>query len=172
MLLYREVAAAAAVGVDVEAARAHPLVGALVGEAPGPNTDARLPLFPVPTTSAGGRLRSYSRLELDEYLGRLTRRNLFDAIPRSWSAPEARRRADLLLEWLVGEGALRVVLLGARVGAAFGVRGPWRSTKIAELELLAIPHPSGRCRIYNEGIARRRAGAAIRWAAGYRSTKR
>lgn len=67
-------------------------VGLLVGEQPGPTSNPKLPLWPFPPRSAGGRLHAMS-----------------------------------------------------------GVT--------------AIPHPSGRCREYDDATARHRAGEALCWAA-------
>jgi hypothetical protein len=143
----------------------NPAVGAIIGEAPG-GTDGRhrLPMFPLPPTSAGGRLMAMSELPPGVYLGRLARRNLFDRLPLRWSAKEARTRADALLEWIVGVGARRVVLCGTRVAAAFGVRMSG-ALDIGGLPFRAIPHPSGRNRLYNDVGARALARDAIRWAA-------
>ena len=50
--------------------------GLLIGEAPGPNTNAKLPLYPLPNNSAAGRLLKYADIEPVEYIGRLLRMNL------------------------------------------------------------------------------------------------
>ncbi len=164
-------AAAILMKVDL-AAIAGPPVGAIVGEAPGPNTRAALPMFPLPERSAGGRLLEYSGMDAADYLGRVARRNLFDEL-KSWSVPEARRQVFEVWWWLNGKPRVRrVVLLGNRVAAAFGVERMWSATTFSRrnLTVVAIPHPSGKCRVYNDEAARKRAGAVVRWAAGIRRT--
>lgn len=147
-----------------------PPVAAIIGEMPGMNTSPKLPLFPLPTTSAGGRLLGFSGMTTEDYLGRFWRRNLFTYF-ELWSVPQARERAlDAILE--IDQRALpRVILLGTRVGAAFGLPDLWSHGRWATgTELAVIPHPSGLNRVYNEMSAIRRARATIRWAAGLRRT--
>lgn len=143
-----------------------PAIGAIIGEAPGPNTSPKLPIFPFPASSAGGRLMSYSRMRPAEYLGKLYRKNLFTTFLPGWCAPAARELASYIERDLADMKIRRVLLLGTRVGAAFEVGGLWSSlTTTSGITFLVIPHPSGRCRVYNDEAARKRAGAAIRWAA-------
>lgn len=164
--------AATKLGVDLSAI-AGPPVGAIVGEAPGPNTSPDLPMFPLPSRSAGGRLLGYARISPADYLGRLARRNLFPELA-DWSVPAARGRSFELLWWLrnMRPRIRRVLLLGGRVAAAFGVEEFWRPRRLhRDLTLVAIPHPSGRNRLYNDPEICRRAGAEVRWAAGMRRTR-
>lgn len=126
----------------------------LVGEAPGPNTRADCPLFPIPGTSAGGRLCRMSGLRRADYV-RLMRLNLLPTYPgKKWPREEA---ADAARN-VCGGGLLlgrNTLLVGARVKDAFSevisvlrmaepcepLRGGWN----ARGGLVAwIPHPSGR----------------------------
>lgn len=144
-----------------------PPIAAIIGEAPGPNTSPKLPVFPLPRSSAGGRLLSYSRMAAGRYLGVFWRRNVYTHL-QPWSVPEARERASFIVDDLNKNGIRRVVLLGGKVGAAFGLPEIWSHGFASQLELAVIPHPSGRCRIYNDDSAQRRAGAILRWAARLR----
>lgn len=146
-----------------------PAVGAIIGEAPGPNTSPKLPVFPFPASSAGGRLLTYSGMKPADYLSRFWRKNLFTLYLKGWCAPAARELASYIEREIGERGISRALLLGGRVGAAFGVGGLWSSMKTSGgITYLVVPHPSGRCRVYNDESARRRARAAIRWAAGLR----
>lgn len=149
-----------------------PPIAAIIGEAPGPNTSPKLPLFPLPRSSAGGRLIAYSRIAPARYLGAFLRRNLFRELPRAWDRGDARINAETLLAELRQRGIMRVVLLGTKVGAAFDLPELWShgATSLPTIELVTIPHPSGRCRVYNDVAAQRRAGATMRWAACLRKT--
>lgn len=152
--------------------------GLLVGEAPGPNTDALLPLFPVPN-SAGGRLLKYAGVPAAHFLGKLVRMNLCDG---TWSARRAvagRARAIAFLldrtNFYKGE-PLRVLLLGARVARAWSCYGPFghvemlhtTSTRTTPIQVAWIPHPSGRNLLYNSRRNQLRARRAVLWAIGER----
>ena len=100
---------------------------------------------------------------IGDYLRNTDRRNLFDEWPGkdgkgdAWDAKEAKRRASVLKDRLVGR---RVLFVGRRAAAAFGLRDlPWltwksvsRGTKVA-----AIPHPSGIVLWWNDRENRRAA---------------
>ena len=148
-----------------------PPIAAIVGEAPGPNTSPKLPLFPLPPRSAGARLMSYSRISPARYLGAFLRRNLFRELPRAWDRNDACVNAEQLSAELRLRGITRVILLGTKVGAAFDVPDLWSHGHAIGFELVTIPHPSGRCRIYNDIAAQRRAGAMLRWAARLRKNR-
>lgn len=152
--------------------------GLLVGEAPGPNTDALLPLFPHPPNSAGGRLLKYAGVDVQDWLGKLVRMNLCD---QAWSARRAvagRARALAFLfdkrNYHDGE-PLRVLLLGARVANAWSCRRPFGYTdeygwRDRPLRVAWIPHPSGRNLLYNSRRNQLRARRAVLWALGERDT--
>ncbi len=164
--------AATRLDADVSAISGPP-VGAIIGEAPGPNTSPKLPMFPLPSRSAGGRLLGYAGIPVEDYLGRLARRNLFAELG-PWSTRTARLQAFQIFWWLrnMATGIRRVLLLGGRVGAAFGLAEFWRPLKLErDLVLVAIPHPSGKNRVYNDPDVCRRAGSEVRWAAGMRRTR-
>lgn len=153
------------------------LRGLLVGEAPGPNTDPLLPLFPSPN-SAGSRLLRYAGVPVSDWLGKLARMNLCDG---TWSARRvvagrARALAFLFDEANYHDGEpLRVLLLGARVAAAWGCSRPFGYTeeygwRDQPLRVAWVPHPSGRNLLYNSRRNQLRARRAVLWAIGERDT--
>ncbi len=152
--------------------------GLLVGEAPGPNTDPFLPLFPEPSQSAGGRLLKYAGVPTADWLGKLVRMNLCDG---TWSARRAvagraRALAFLLDQRNYHDGTpLRVLLLGARVARAWSCFGAFGSVEMehrsdASLRVAWIPHPSGKNLLYNSRRNQLRARRAVLWAIGDRPT--
>ncbi len=155
--------------------------GMLIGEAPGPSSDARLPLFPSPN-SAGARLMKYADVAPADWMGKLVRMNLCDG---SWSARRAvagraRALAFLLDETNFRDGApLRVLLLGARVARAWACYGAFGyeqmihyvgMPKSVTIQVAWIPHPSGRNLVYNDRRNQLRARRAVLWAIGERSS--
>ena len=163
--------------------------GMLIGEAPGPNTDARLPLFPFPSNSAGARLLRYAAIDPVDWFGKLMRVNLCDG---PWSARRAAAGRARALTYLLDESnyhdgePLRVLLLGARVARAWSCYGsfgyeehqyglnplPSRRPVVSDraLRVAWIPHPSGRNLLYNARRNQLRARHAVLWAIGERST--
>lgn len=149
-----------------------PVPGVVVGMAPGPRTSASMPMFPHPPGSAGGRLLAMSGMPVEAYLGRLVRVNLCSG---KFRLDEARGSARALYyRWrTVGEPAVRLVLCGRRVADAFArvleaPADPWFQRRYwAGIEYAAIPHPSGRCREYNDPANVARAREVVRWAARY-----
>jgi len=71
-----------------------------------------------------------------------------------WSQKAARRRASILLTW-ARAGHHRLALLGSRVSRAFGVSGV-NQWSVEGVDVLALPHPSGRSRALNDEDYRRR----------------
>ena len=119
-------------------------------------------LFPWPPSSAGGRLMEMLGMEKEEYMISFDRVNLFEGVPARWSTPEARVRANAI-QYNYGNEV--VFLLGARVARAFGIdRDPWSIVQRADsmdgslVTFVLLPHPSGRCRAWNDkrSIARLR----------------
>lgn len=151
-------------------------VGMLIGEAPGPHTDARLPLFPLPNASAAGRLLKYAGTDPADYIGKLVRMNL---CAEEWSERGATAGVVRALEFLLNPGnyhrerPLRVLLLGRRVAdawhcgkAQFGFEIRCPTGGYPNLYVAWIPHPSGRNLVYNDRRNQLRARRAVLWALG------
>jgi hypothetical protein len=123
-------------------------------------------LWYEPRSSSGDRLRRIMGLTDAQYLEHVARANL---CAERWSAEEARAafRALDLRPYAV------VVLLGARVRAACGGPPPFTFTNSRDCPpcyLVGLPHPSGRCRIWNDPLmvdlartALERAAPGIPW---------
>lgn len=146
----------------------------LIGQAPGPNTDPRLPLFPVPKTSAGGKLQQLTGLTRGEYLTYFERVNLLynfpgthareDKFPMRFAKVSANSMRPLLAH-------RTVVLVGRNVASAFGLGWirfhTWEQirccrriprTEYDGLSTIAVvPHTSGRSHWYNTLENRREA---------------
>lgn len=134
----------------------------LVGEDNPYGGDPRYALYPEPRNCAGDRLcRLVMGLTSREYLARFDRANL---CAERWSVKEAHRRAAVFLDERP-EGVF--VLLGAKVAAAFerasgfAIQPSPFLMKVLEVEsplsllrgvkrFVFLPHPSGRCRAWNE----------------------
>lgn len=128
----------------------------LVGETNPYGSDPRYALYPAPAGSAGHRLCHFCMgLRVTTYIGSFERANLCTG---KWKMKDARIAAAAIRERSTGGRV--IVLLGARVCAAFGVefrpfdlchdvalchdggaaRGP---------TFVVLPHPSGRSRLWN-----------------------
>lgn len=119
-----------------------------VGELNPYGADPYFALYHLPRNASGNRLREILGLTDVEY-SKIAKVNLCTG---QWSAPAARRNADLLF----GRYAV-IVGLGAKVRAALD--GP-EFFQVAERRgsLVAIlPHPSGRNLLWNDDGARERA---------------
>jgi hypothetical protein len=145
-----------------------PLVGLIIGECPGPNTRSTLPMFPYPKNSAGGRLLKMSRLPVGVYLGKIKRQNLIEHhCPSSeWPKFEAATRARAIAE-LLTNSQTRVLLLGKKVGEAFGFSRFFILQEILGSAYTCIPHPSGLSREYNDPVKRTGAQIAVQWCADH-----
>lgn len=143
-----------------------PVRALIIGENPGKRTHPHLPLFPWPATSSAGRLLEMSGLTAPQYLGHLYRRNLCDT-QDEFDHDDAQERAREILTALFDMPKdLRVVLCGQKVARAFEVHGFWVRTRLeTRHHVVAIPHPSGMNRIYNEWKARETTREWLRWAA-------
>lgn len=134
----------------------------LIGEAPGPRTLSRAPLFPSPKNSAGYKLYELTGLEnRHRYLTRFQRANLLRRHPGTWKGlkrpkdrwptREARFAADAMLHFMRGR---TVIIVGRRVATAFGHSTvpflEWRSDREWGYKFAIVPHTSGRNHFYNE----------------------
>lgn len=150
----------------------------LVGQAPGPNTDPDLPLFPIPSTSAGGRLMQFMGLTRTQYLRTFDRVNLLRYYPGKWQngdrwpIRDARIAAEALAPLFAGR---KVVLVGRNVADAFDLRvdfHEWTTLQVRRrnpvtgcpglCQIAVVPHPSGRNHWYNQ--EERRIVARTFWA--------
>lgn len=151
----------------------------LIGEAPGPNTDPRAPLFPLPSRSSGGILQKMTGLNRGDYLRTFDRLNLFYRHPGTWessargkdkwSQRDARIVAESLRPLLAGR---EVLLVGRRTAEAFGYSRDrmdffsWSRCEDYGVVFACIPHPSGRNHYYNDPGNRERARAFLEaWVA-------
>jgi len=128
----------------------------VVGELNPFGADPRLALYHLPRTSSGNHLRLIMGLSDADYL-RLARVNLCEG---RWDAERARREAARLQSRAAPGSAL--VLLGARVASAFRVPTPFRVSRADGVHVLSLPHPSGRCRTWNDPSAVGRARDLLR----------
>ncbi len=138
----------------------------LTGQAPGPNTDPDHPLYPVPWSSAPGRLCRLMGIGADEYLELFDRANVLYRFPRrhkrddKFPARDARVAAEAMRPLLRGR---RAVFVGRSVAEAFGYPGhilafhTWQRDPKWEIEMAVVPHTSGRSHWYNHEPNRREA---------------
>lgn len=110
-------------------------------------------LYPLPAHAAGGRLCSILGISPRFYLRKYQRANLLEE--GKWSRLAARLSASVILTKTT---ARRFVLLGAKVADAFRVPfEPFRVHRVLSWPTLVLPHPSGRCRIWNDPESTQRA---------------
>jgi len=116
----------------------------LVGELNPYGSDPRYALYPMPERSAGGRLCKILGLTMREYLSRFDRTNLCTG---EWKL-QAAREAAWNLSVAVKESR-PIILLGVKVCTAFTLEyAPF--TKVTDNdEFYILPHPSGKCRTWN-----------------------
>ncbi len=123
----------------------------IVGEV---NEKGGKPLFPYPANGSGGRLCKILGLPPLEYMFTFDRVNLCTA---TWNPIAAR---------MVAQGLMRrprtFILLGAEVTAAFGFPfTPFVVMHDPYSKYAMLPHPSGRCRIWNDPIAAQKARVCL-----------
>lgn len=125
-----------------------------MGESNPYSDEAMLDLLPWPRGAAGDRVRRLLGMTDREYLGAFDRVNLVRLVRRRgpWDAATAAVAAMRLRDRAVGRD---FVLLGARVCLAFGV--PYEPFTRPGPRLWVLPHPSGRCRAWNDRAAAGRA---------------
>lgn len=153
----------------------------LVGEDNPYGGDPTFALYPSPAGSAGDRLcRKVLELTPSTYLREYDRANL---CATKWSAPEAREVARSIMAQ-----KNYVITLGAKVAKAFGLPTAPFAVHRVRLDLLdpllleetggrltfrppggpqvcvvaVLPHPSGRCRAWNEPKAFERARETLK----------
>jgi len=120
-----------------------------VGELNPRGARPEMALYPLPRGASGDRFRRICGLHDADYLRHVARVNLCDL---RWSLDVARLRAETIL---CESGPRVVVLLGARVrdaaeGPPFFMTRLWRHPSgLAERVIVTLPHPSGRCRLWN-----------------------
>lgn len=138
-----------------------------VGECNPYGGEPEYDLYPAPASSAGWNLcHSILQSTPQDYLTQWGRTNLCRG---PWDPDEARMAAERLRAGqsctASGRGCLepRLVLLGAKVCRAFGVKyEPFGQAVLSFVRrALVLPHPSGLCREWNAEGSRERARAAI-----------
>lgn len=146
----------------------------LVGESNPLSSDPDYALYPYPPNSAGGRLARMLGMSPKEFLATFYRANLFDVEPVRWSKERAHARlVEVVHEYhAIPYCVDTVILLGTRVSAAVGERFlMWKPTAVivnfdraglGVVEFISVPHPSGRCRLWNDPANVRRLRRAIR----------
>jgi len=133
----------------------------IVGESNPYGSDPRYALYPLPENATGGRLCKILGLSKREYMQTFDRTNLVALGLGNWPSSVAKDRAGLLKH-------RRRILLGKRVADAHSVPfRPFRTfTTDRGVEVLILPHPSGRNLIWNDPRsavkARRAVGKFIR----------
>lgn len=135
----------------------------LVGELNPYGSDPRRALAPLPPGAAGGRLCKVLGMSPKEYLKAFDRANLCVG---DWDDDRARDRARSLLR----SPRAGFVLLGAKVCRAFGVAfDPFTvSGDVGDRGIFVVlPHPSGRCRLWNDPASAERARELVRRAFQY-----
>lgn len=127
----------------------------LIGQAPGPNTNPDLPLFPLPRTSTGGRLAAFMGLSRTQYLRSFDRVNLLQFFPGKCKRDDKFPLKDAKIAAAAMKPLIRgrqVILVGRNVSQAF-LWGelPFHTwiTLMDGTDLSVIPHPSGRNHWYN-----------------------
>jgi hypothetical protein len=127
----------------------------LVGELNPYGSRPELALYHLPRGASGDRLRTYLGLT-DVAYHRLEKVNLCGG---GWEPGWARLAA---LDVLRRAEHDVLVLLGARVRDAFGGPVFFASARRRDCALVSLPHPSGRCRLWNDLANVERAVAAMR----------
>lgn len=139
----------------------------VVGELNPFGADPKFALFHRPRQSSGNRLRCILGLNDFQYMKMLDKVNLCTG---RWSQSSAGESASEILDKLELCKYEVVILLGAKVRKAFGKAAPTkffssRSLPLSEVKMVSIPHPSGRCRVWNEANSWKRARDVVKGVA-------
>jgi hypothetical protein len=138
----------------------------LIGENNPYGPDPRFALYCEPPHSAGGRLRRLVLAMTErDYLRSFERRNLLSQ--DRWSVPAARKAAADLRAQMTEDD--RVILFGRRVFDAWTAPLGWKwrpfeaylMDPLSREQILALPHPSGLSRAWNEEGAFARARLVV-----------
>lgn len=122
--------------------------------------DPKYALYPLPPNSAGGRLcqmlRDCTGVSKAEYIQGFERINL---VIGDWDARDARAAAE---EFVRTHQGRRVVILGSSVRIAFRLPPVLVEPVVSRgVVFRQLPHPSGRCRWYNDPKHRALAGMVL-----------
>lgn len=126
----------------------------LVGELNPFGADPRLALYHMPRGSSGDRLRRILGLRDCEYARLLDKVNLCRG---RWSEEVALEEAQQCL----GSHHSVLVLLGSKVRSVFKGPLPFEWSVVRGKRLVGLPHPSGRCRVWNDSQSAARARAIM-----------
>lgn len=110
-------------------------------------------LSPLPKNSTGRRLWQMSGMTLAAFQAAFERRNLLGR--RRWSEDAAREAGERAKADL---GGRLVLVLGRQTWEALGLpaSAAWFSCwRVGRGVFFLVPHPSGRCRVYNDRSQRR-----------------
>jgi mutator protein MutT len=138
----------------------------VVGEVNPYGADPKYALYDEPAGSAGGRLRRLVFGLCRTSYRRWTRR--FNLCTGAWGPAKARHTVGQI--WGRCGPDETIVLLGRKVAGAFGLGhlAPFTRQDVVQvdggnlLRYVILPHPSGRCRTWNEPDAVERARALLR----------
>ena len=125
----------------------------LIGESPGKGSTLanHSPLFPLPKSASGFRLKELMGLSLTQYTV-LRRVNL---IAKPMHGKWDKELAAWTAKGLLGGGLLRdsrCILLGQKVKEAFSLLSmeDFTWTRYDHIQVASIPHPSGLNRVWND----------------------
>jgi uracil-DNA glycosylase len=135
----------------------------ILGDAPGPNTDPRDPLFPHTTTGAAAHLATLMGLDREAYIARTRRLNVNHDGNQPLSKAEASDRLVGILD-RVSPGSL-IIMIGRAAAGRHNqtARLPWgEPIDFNGSQLLVIPHTSGRNRYWNDPLNKQKISQILR----------
>ena len=135
----------------------------IVGEHNPLSTNPRYALFDLPVNCAGHRLRTrVLALSRKTYLGPLIQRTNLCIGPYNHEIA-SQVAADIIRSQRRGNAFSAIVMLGSKVWRAFDAQvDVFRHTTAGRVTLVALPHPSGRSREWNEPMAAHVARCLLR----------